>query len=79
MNQSTSNVGTMDVFAVLAEVIEQLGNAPDLDSLLKTIVGVIKDLTQFHRVMVYQFDDQWNGQVGLEIKRALRWADFQAL
>ncbi len=60
---ASHSVGTMDVFAVLAEVIEQLGHAPDLDTLLKTLVGVIKDLTQFHRVLVYQFDDAWNGQV----------------
>jgi hypothetical protein len=60
---ASHSVGTMDVFSVLAEVIEQLGHAPDLDTLLKTLVGVIKDLTQFHRVLVYQFDDAWNGQV----------------
>lgn len=63
MAAANNSVGTMDVFAVLAEVIEQLGRAPDLESLLKIVVGVIKDLTQFHRVLVYQFDDAWNGQV----------------
>lgn len=60
-------VGTMDVFAVLAQVNDQLGNAPDLESFLKVVVGVIKDLTQFHRVLVYQFDEQWNGQVVAEL------------
>ncbi|KAG9077070.1 Light-sensor Protein kinase [Ceratobasidium sp. UAMH 11750] len=60
-----SGVGTMDVFAVLAQVNDQLGSAPDLESFLKVVVGVIKDLTQFHRVLVYQFDEQWNGQVSL--------------
>ncbi|CAE6413025.1 unnamed protein product [Rhizoctonia solani] len=60
-------VGTMDVFAVLAQVNDQLGSAPDLESFLKVVVGVIKDLTQFHRVLVYQFDEQWNGQVVAEL------------
>ncbi|KAG8782334.1 Light-sensor Protein kinase [Ceratobasidium sp. 428] len=60
-------VGTMDVFAVLAQVNDQLGNAPDLESFLKVVVGVIKDLTQFHRVLVYQFDEQWNGQCVAEL------------
>ncbi|KAG8905480.1 Light-sensor Protein kinase [Tulasnella sp. 403] len=64
---SSNSVGTMDVFAVLAEVIEQLGTAPNLDTFLKIVVGVIKDLTQFHRVLVYQFDDAWNGQVVAEL------------
>ena len=37
------------------------------DSFLKVVVGVIKDLTQFHRVLVYQFDELWNGQVVAEL------------
>lgn len=57
----------MDVFAVMAEINDQLGAAPDLDSFLKVIVGVVKDLTQFHRVLIYQFDESWNGQVVAEL------------
>ncbi|KDR82601.1 hypothetical protein GALMADRAFT_238000 [Galerina marginata CBS 339.88] len=60
-------VGMMDVFAVMAQINEQLGAAPDLDTFLKVVVGVIKDLTQFHRVMIYQFDELWNGQVVAEL------------
>lgn len=60
-------VGMMDVFAVMAQINEQLGMAPDLDMFLKVVVGVLKDLTQFHRVMVYQFDEVWNGQVVAEL------------
>lgn len=62
-----AGVGTMDIFAVLAQVNDQLSSAADLDSFLKIVAGVIKDLTQFHRVLVYQFDDQWNGQVVAEL------------
>ncbi|EGO23709.1 Fph type histidine kinase [Serpula lacrymans var. lacrymans S7.9] len=57
----------MDIFAVMAQINEQLGAAQDLDSCLKVVVGVIKDLTQFHRVLVYQFDEVWNGQVTAEL------------
>ena len=66
---STSNnsVGMMDVFAVMAQINEQLGAASDLETFLKVTVGVIKDLTQFHRVLVYQFDEAWNGQTVAEI------------
>ena len=62
-----TSVGTMDVFTVLQEVNEQIGKAHDLVQLLDIVVGVIKDLTQFHRVMCYQFDDLWNGQVISEL------------
>ncbi|KAJ3992676.1 phytochrome-like protein [Lentinula boryana] len=66
-NASSGSVSMMDVFAVMAQINEQLGDAPDLDTFLKVTVGVIKDLTQFHRVMVYQFDEVWNGQVVAEL------------
>lgn len=56
-------VGTMDIMQVLDDVVHQLGKTQDLDELLKVVVGVIEDLTKFHRVMVYQFDDEWNGEV----------------
>lgn len=62
-----NSVGMMDVFAVMAQINEQLGAAPDLESFLKVVAGVVKDLSQFHRVMVYQFDDVWNGQVVAEL------------
>jgi len=73
----------MDVFSVLTQVggssyialteltfdagERQLAAAPDLDSFLKVVVGIIKDLCQFHRVLVYQFDEMWNGQVAAEL------------
>ncbi|KAJ7081401.1 hypothetical protein B0H15DRAFT_913009 [Mycena belliarum] len=60
-------VGMMDVFAVMAQINEQLGDAPDLAAFLQVVVGVIKDLSQFHRVLVYQFDELWNGQVVAEL------------
>lgn len=60
-------VGMMDVFAVMAQINEQLDAAPNLNVFLKVAVGVIKDLTQFHRVLVYQFDDMWNGKVVAEL------------
>jgi hypothetical protein len=60
-------VGIMDVFAVMAQIKEQLGTATDLDTFLNVLVGVVKDLTQFHRVLVYQFDETWNGHVLAEL------------
>lgn len=65
--RGTGAVGMMDVFAVMAQINEQLGAAPDLNSFMKVVVGVIKDLTQFHRVLVYQFDELWNGKVVAEL------------
>jgi hypothetical protein len=63
----SSGIATMDVFSVFAQVNDQLAAASDLDTFLKVVVGVIKDLCQFHRVLVYQFDELWNGQVVAEL------------
>lgn len=59
--------GTMDVFAVLGQINEQLGAAPDLEQFLKITVGVVQDLCRFHRVLIYQFDEAFNGQVVAEL------------
>ena len=64
---SAGGVGMMDVFAVMSQVNKQFGNAPDLETFLNVVVGVVKELTQFHRVLVYQFDEVWNGFVAAEL------------
>jgi light-regulated signal transduction histidine kinase (bacteriophytochrome) len=57
----------MEVFNIMSQVQEQLSAAPSLDRFLKVLVGVVKELTGFHRVMVYQFDHQFNGKVVTEL------------
>jgi len=57
----------MEVFNIMSQVQEQLANAPNLEKFLKILVGVVKELTGFHRVMVYQFDQHWNGRVVTEL------------
>jgi len=65
--RKNETVGMMEVFAVMSQVNEQLGAASDFDTLLKGVVGLVKDITQFHRVLVYQFDENWNGQTVAEL------------
>ncbi|TVY89131.1 Cyanobacterial phytochrome B [Lachnellula willkommii] len=57
----------MEVFNIMSQVQEQLASAPNLEVFLKTLVGVIKELTGFHRVMIYQFDANFNGRVVTEL------------
>jgi len=65
--RKSGTVGMMDIFAVMSQINEQLGTASDLDTFLKVVVGLVKDLTQFHRVLVYQFDENWNGETVAEL------------
>lgn len=46
--------GAMQVFDIMSQVQEQLATAPNLERFLKILVGIVKELTGFHRVMVYQ-------------------------
>ncbi|KAJ5949799.1 CheY-like superfamily [Penicillium verhagenii] len=57
----------MDVFSIFTQVQEQLGRAKDLNQLLNTTAGLVKELTGFHRVLIYQFDSSWNGLVVAEL------------
>ena len=57
----------MEVFNIMSQVQEQLATATTLETFLKILVGVVKELTGFHRVMVYQFDSFWNGRVVTEL------------
>ncbi|KAE8349618.1 GAF domain-like protein [Aspergillus coremiiformis] len=59
--------GAMEVFSIVNQVQEQMNRAQSLDILLNTTVGIVKELTGFHRIMIYQFDNQWNGVVVSEL------------
>ena len=61
------DAAVMEVFNIMSQVQEQLASAPNLEMFLKVLVGVIKELTGFHRVMIYQFDQAWNGRVVTEL------------
>lgn len=57
----------MEVYSIMSQVQEQLAIAPNLDIFLKVLVGVVKELTGFNRIMIYQFDQAWNGKVVTEL------------
>lgn len=59
--------GAMQVFDIMSQVQEQLASAPNLETFLKILIGIVKELTGFHRVMIYQFDSSFNGRVVSEL------------
>ncbi|KAI1208587.1 hsp90-like protein [Annulohypoxylon truncatum] len=65
--QRRGEAGAMQVFDIMSQVQEQLASAPNLEKFLKILVGIVKELTGFHRVMVYQFDAAFNGKVVTEL------------
>lgn len=65
--KQSSNALALRVSKIIAHVQEQLGSQSTLQDLQDVLVGLIRDLTGFHRTMVYQFDQAWNGQVVAEL------------
>ncbi|GJC81262.1 cyanobacterial phytochrome B [Colletotrichum liriopes] len=61
------DAGAMQVFDIMSQVQEQLAGALNLQAFLKILVGIVKELTGFHRVMIYQFDSSFNGKVVTEL------------
>jgi len=51
--QSEQPLGPMELFQILSEIQEQLGSANSLPELLETIVGLVYQLTGFHRVSMF--------------------------
>ncbi|SGY74350.1 BQ5605_C005g03357 [Microbotryum silenes-dioicae] len=56
----------VDVVTLLSNINNQLSKAEDLNVFLRITAGVFKELTEFDRAMVYQFDEKWNGRVVAE-------------
>ncbi|KAI0107666.1 hsp90-like protein [Hypoxylon sp. NC0597] len=65
--QRRGEAGAMQVFDIMSQVQDQLASAPNLPKFLKILVGIVKELTGFHRVMIYQFDAAFNGKVVTEL------------
>lgn len=68
--------GAMQVFDIMSQVQEQLASASNLETFLKVLIGIVKELTGFHRVMIYQFDSSFNGRVVSELVDPAHTADL---
>ena len=50
-------------YSAANQLMEDLKRSKNLDQLSKTIARQIRQLSQYDRVMVYEFDSEWNGTV----------------
>ena len=67
---------SMEVFNIISQIQDQLSRAQTLDSMLNISVGLVKALTGFHRILIYQFDNDWNGYVVSELLDPKHSKDF---
>lgn len=54
------------LFGALADWQTELSGHTTRDGLLQALAALVRDLTGYDRVMVYQFDEDWNGSVVAE-------------
>lgn len=52
----------------LTTILNKLNTSNDIDSLCRNAAGLIKSLLGYDRVMLYRFDENWNGEVIAEEK-----------
>jgi light-regulated signal transduction histidine kinase (bacteriophytochrome) len=57
----------MEVFSIVSQIQEQMARADTMETLLDATAGIVKELTGFHRILVYQFDSEFNGKVVAEL------------
>jgi two-component system, chemotaxis family, sensor kinase Cph1 len=58
-----------NTYQAVRSSVEELNQASTLTELYNTTARAVRDLTGFDRVMVYRYDDHYNGEVVAESKR----------
>jgi diguanylate cyclase (GGDEF)-like protein len=59
--------GQFDLFAHVRTPIAHMEGAPDIASLLSGAAADVGEISGFDRVMIYRFDEDWNGEVVAEV------------
>ncbi|MBP2299022.1 ATP-binding protein [Azospirillum picis] len=61
---AAAGVGTLEaLYPQMREAIRRMQAAPSFDALLASTAQEVRALTGFDRVLVYRFDEEWNGTV----------------
>lgn len=63
---------SLEPLAFLSEALGQLGRIKDLRTFCDVTVGIVKEVTGFHRVSVIKLDDAGSGTVSIPISEHLR-------
>lgn len=58
---------SLDLFNALSQAQKQISSASSVINLQEVVVGLIAEITGFHRVMFYRFDEKNNGHVDAEM------------
>jgi hypothetical protein len=62
-----AHFSSLDIFKAMAQAQKQISACTSLSTVYDVVVGIIAELTNFHRVMFYRFDTDMNGCVESEL------------
>ncbi|KAL2067218.1 hypothetical protein VTL71DRAFT_1642 [Oculimacula yallundae] len=75
-HKKLAGVPSMNLFNAMIQAQQQLVAAKSVQQVLDIVVGIISELTGFHRVMFYRFDGHKNGCVEAELVNPLASLDL---
>lgn len=64
----TNDPSFSNIYQRIHATVEEIGAAQDLDELYRITADGVKALSGYQRVMIYEFDAQWNGKVVAEAR-----------
>jgi light-regulated signal transduction histidine kinase (bacteriophytochrome) len=67
---------SLEIVGLATKIQQQFASATIVQDLLDTIVGIVHELTKFHRCMIYKFDANFNGSVEAELIDPKASVDF---
>jgi PAS domain S-box-containing protein len=70
LEASTSAERARNLFGEVRTGIERIRHSPSFEGACQALVNEVRRLSGFDRVMVYRFDEDWNGQVVAEDRLA---------
>jgi hypothetical protein len=71
-----THFSSMDIFKAMTQAQKQIAACTSLATVYDVVVGIIAELTCFHRVMFYRFDSGMNGCVESELLDPRASEDF---
>ncbi|TLD29837.1 sensor histidine kinase/response regulator [Venturia nashicola] len=74
--RDNSHFSSMDIFKAMTQSQKQISACTSLSSVFDVVVGIVAEITDFHRVMLYRFDTEMNGRVESELLDPRASEDF---
>jgi len=66
--RNTADPGFLHIYQQINAAIEDIGSARDLTELYQVTAEWVKAISGYQRVMIYEFDAEWNGCVVAEVR-----------